>query len=199
MVFEIKINTLPCDGKKGFTTDGNYFCISNFLSDELAKLSISPAILAEAVIDFLNERMASYTTYWGGGNANGSTRVLDLYIITPDVTKKTLLMISNFNGISEISLLEQFFFEQIMEKLMNYGKNLEKYEVTMPFLYKFVIFETFNVFRKLMNVKYQGIVSRGNEKYMLALENEKALVWKVEEPKINLINKENVMLINLNH
>ncbi len=186
-------------GKKGLTRDGNYFCISNFLYDELNTLGIPPMILAEAVNDFLREGTASYSVYWGSSQERGNTRVLNLLITTPNKSKRVFLMVSNFDGIYEITLLEPFNFGNSMEKLISYGKNLEKYEVSMPFLYKFVVFETFDAFKKLSRVEFQGIISKDTEKYMVAMGNEKALLWKIETPRVDLVNKENVRLTNLNH
>ncbi|BCS91875.1 hypothetical protein [Metallosphaera javensis (ex Sakai et al. 2022)] len=199
MVFEIQLNVADCEGKRGITREGHLFCISSFLNEELQRLKIPPIIFAEAVIDFLNEGSASFTAYWGSGENGGTTRILDLSVVTPDRTRRLFLVISRFNGINEITLLEPFYFTNVMEKLISYGKNLERYQLTMPFLYKFVIFEAFHTFSRVTNVKYQGIVSEGTEKYMVALEKEKALLWKIEEPKMNLVNRENITLIHLNY
>ncbi|MCH1770556.1 MULTISPECIES: hypothetical protein [Metallosphaera] len=199
MVFEVQLNVTDCQGRRGITRDGHLFCISSFLEQELQRLKIPPIVLAETIIDFLKEGTASYTSYWGSGEDGGITRILDLSVVTPDRTRRVFLVISRFNGINEITLLEPFYFTNVMEKLILYGKNLDKYQVTMPFLYKFVIFEAFHTFNKVTNVKYQGIISDGKEKYMVALEKQKALLWKIEEPKMKLVNREDITLMHLNY
>ncbi|QKQ99756.1 hypothetical protein GWK48_04550 [Metallosphaera tengchongensis] len=197
MVFEVSVDML-CEGRKGVTAGGHFFCISTFLHKELEQLKVPDSVLVEAIVDFMNDNSVSYSVYWGSSVSPGHSRVLEVWVNTSEKTRRVFLVISNLDGINEIRVLEPFYFSEVAERILNYGKRLDSYRMTMPFLYKFVVFESFNVFRKLSNIEFQGIISKNNEKYMVAMENEKALLWKVESTGVDLVKKDSIMLMHLN-
>ncbi|MCY0882537.1 MAG: hypothetical protein OWQ50_01715, partial [Acidianus infernus] len=66
------------------------------------------------------------------------------------------------------------------------------------FIYKFVVFETFNIFKKKFNANSEKIIGKNNEKLLIAKNVEdNALIWKIEAPQFSYVsnyeeNKANV-------
>jgi len=190
VIYEIEIDVMGCKGKKEISPSGHLYCLSSFLENELKRIGLPVSSFVEIVIDFLSEKTASHSGYTISKVMTKSSRILDLWITTTEGSRRAFLVVSAFNDVTEVTLLEPFYFNQVMQKVLLHGSKLNMYEISMPFLYKFIVFETFDAFGKMSRIRYQGLISKEDYKYMVAVsEDERALVWKVDSTSLNLIGE----------
>lgn len=188
MLFEISLDLALPVGKKVLTDSGHIISFSPALINELESLDINPKIFAEIVLEFLKENSRHLSTYIKPlpkkQGCKYYARVIDLWLHYPLRTHHVLFLLINYDEISEILILDPQVFQLATDKLLDYAASKDCLKVSMPYLYKFVVFETFNTFKKKFSVKFEGVIG-DNEKYLVALdENSKALLWKIDSPQL---------------
>lgn len=189
MLFEISLDTLSSSGKKILTESGHVVSFSTSLLSELENLSINPKLFAEIILNFLGENTRFFSTYIHSlpvkQGCKYYARVIDFWINYGSESQHVFLLLVNYEDISEILILDPQVFGIATDKILNYASSKDCMQVSMPYPYKFVIFETFNTFKKKFGTKFEGIMGN-NEKYLVAMDqNSKALVWKIESPKLH--------------
>ncbi|AWR97441.1 hypothetical protein DFR86_07685 [Acidianus sulfidivorans JP7] len=192
MLFEISLDILtPNSEKKIITDSGHIVSISTALNKELNDLRISPKTFAEIVLNFLEENTKIYSTYIHAlpvkKGCKYYSRIIDIWINYSSEFKHLFLILINYDEISEVLILDPQIFEMAADKLLSYASSKDCMEVSMPYPYKFVVFETFNTFKKKFGTEFEGIIGK-NEKYLIAMDkSSKALVWKIESTKLDYL------------
>ncbi|AWR94570.1 hypothetical protein [Acidianus brierleyi] len=193
-MFEIFLDKLMPYGEKVLTDSGHVVTFSKNLSIELKNMGINIKVFAGVVADYFNEKSKSYSIYYRPLNmANMSdifTRVFEFWVVYSSGQIQLFSIISNYKDISEITIIDPQLVTLELEKIMNFAKNYKTATITMPFLYKFLIFETFNLFRKNNILKFEGIIEEKRDaKYMMAVnKNLNAIIWKIDSTKLNYVN-----------
>ncbi len=193
-MFEIFLDKLTPYGERVLTDSGHVVTFSNNLSTELKDMGINVKVFAGAVTDYLNEKTKSYSIYYRPLNTTSISeifaRVFSFWLIYSSGQIQLFAIISNYKDISEITIIDPQLVTLELEKIMNFAKNYKTATITMPFLYKFLVFEMFNLFRKNNILKFEGIIEeRHDTKYMMAInKNLNAIIWKIDSTKLNYVN-----------
>ncbi|EZQ01917.1 MULTISPECIES: hypothetical protein [Acidianus] len=200
MLYEISIDNLNSENRF-LTESGHIASISNSLKEELEGLNVNIDRFSEAVIDFLKDDSKIYSTYMKPikvtGNCPIFTRVLDLWITHTAGQTHVITLVSNYGDISEVMFVDPIVFNYASEKIMDIASSSECMELSMPFPYKFVVFETFNAFSKKFSTDFLGVIGH-REKYLMAYKSTKAIMWKVESTKVDYLgNFHDSMIRNL--
>lgn len=191
MLFELSLDTLSTTGKKILTDHGHIASFSSALLSELDKLKINPKFFAEIVLNFLKEGTKQFSSYLQPlpkrQGCRYYARVIDFWLNYGSQMQHLILILANYDDVSEILILDPQLFQNAIDKLLSFAVSKDCLEILMSYPYKFVVFETFNVFKKKFNVKFEGIIG-DSEKYLVILDEDmKALLWKVESPKLDFI------------
>ncbi|BDC19455.1 hypothetical protein [Acidianus sp. HS-5] len=195
MLFEISIDK-PSEEKGGvkfISNSGHLVSFSNSLFNELNVLGIDKKTFAEIVIDFLNEDTKYYSTYIKPiskvEECKYYSRIFEFWITSSLTSKQMFAVITNYDEISEVLLVDPQIFTYAAEKLLHYASTKECMKFSMPFIYKFVVFETFNIFKRKFNANMQKIVGKDKEKFLIAKNIEdNALIWKIESPRFSYVS-----------
>ncbi len=195
MLFEISIDRLS--GEKGeakfISNSGHLVSFSNSLYNELSKLGIDKKTFAEIVIDFLNEDVKYYSTYIKPlskvDECKYYSRIFEFWITSSLTSKQMFAVITSYDEISEVLLVDPQIFNYAAEKLLHYASTKECMKFSMPFIYKFIVFETFNIFKRKFNANLEKIVDKDNDKFLIAKNTEdNALIWKIEAPQFSYVS-----------
>ncbi|MUM64310.1 hypothetical protein D1867_03385 [Acidianus infernus] len=204
MLFEISIDKLQQEekGVNFISNSGHLVSFSSSLFNELNRLGIDKRTFAEIVIDFLNEGTKYYSTYIKPisniEECKYYSRIFEFWITSSLTSKQMFAVITNYDEISEVLIIDPQVFNYAVEKLLNYASTKDCMKFSMPFIYKFVVFETFNIFKKKFNANSEKIIGKNNEKFLIAKNVEdNALIWKIEAPQFSYVsnyeeNKANV-------
>lgn len=124
-------------------------------------LGIDKKTFAEIVIDFLNEDTKYYSTYIKPiskvEECKYYSRIFEFWITSSLTSKQMFAVITNYDEISEVLLVDPQIFTYAAEKLLHYASTKECMKFSMPFIYKFVVFETFNIFKRKFNANMQKL------------------------------------------
>jgi len=193
-MFEIFLDKITPYGERVLTDNGHVVTFSNNLSTELKNMGINLKVFAGVVADYFNEKSKYYSIYYRPLNkynvSDIFTRVFEFWLVYSSAQIQLFSIISSYKDISEITIIDPQFVILELEKIMNLAKNYKTATITMPFLYKFLVFETFNLFRKNNILKFEGIVKEKHDaKYMMAVNNDlNAIIWKIDSTKLDYIN-----------
>ncbi|ARM76090.1 hypothetical protein [Acidianus manzaensis] len=191
MLFEISLDIITPNNKRILTESGHIASISTALTKELENLKINPKTFAEIALNFIEENTKFFSTYIHSlpikQGCRYYSRIIDFWINYGSQSRHLFLLLINYDEISEVLILDPQIFEMATDKLLNYASSKDCMEVSMPYPYKFVVFETFNTFKKKFGIEFEGIIGN-NEKYLVAMDKtSKALIWKIESTKLDYL------------
>ncbi|WP_338600795.1 hypothetical protein V6M85_12675 [Sulfolobus tengchongensis] len=206
MRFEATVDYLRGIGKRYLTTEGHIIELGESLEKELYLIGISPKLFAEVLADLMAQKDGMYSFFVPAKNISEDCanvlRIFEILISTYNISRKMLVVIISVEGNAQITLLRPELYNNFSKELM--AVLTKKYiclKITMPFIYRSVVFDTFNSFKKLFNIIFEGIIKLSGNTYMATISNDKkALIWKIDSTNIeylsnNLIPSELLSLI----
>ncbi|MCI2415003.1 MAG: hypothetical protein MPF33_07155 [Candidatus Aramenus sp.] len=199
-MFEIFVDMIVNSEEKVITDDGHLVAFSKGMAEELRNLGIGSKAFANWVTAYFEERVTSYSVYYKRLNVPEGpevfSRVFEFWVNFPNYQTKLFAVISNFKDVSKVTLIDSKLINMEVEKVM---KDVNKYKdalITMPFLYKFLVFEAFNAFRKMKELRFEGLVRAKQSDYLLAVNKDlNAVIWMVDSTNLKYVNdvgKENL-------
>ena len=180
MRFEAFINKLQGD-VKFLTEESEIVGLSKHVVEEVEKVGVKPKSFSNALIEYVKDGGAYYTTYLHskGVEECGKGTVFELWI---NEDRHDFVILVNYNGLSQVSFTKPEFFNVVAEQSVRNMLSTSCVDINMPYPYKFVVFETFNAFRKLSKVDFEGVI----DKKLVSIDDKRrGFVWVLESPNIN--------------
>ncbi len=192
-MFEIFVDMVISSEEKVITDSGHLVSFSKGLSEELKNLGIGSKTFANWVIEYFEEKSPSYSVYYKRLNVPREpevfSRVFEFWVNFPNYQTRLFAVITNFNDVSKVTLIDSKLINVEVENVLNDVNKYKDALITMPFLYKFLVFETFNAFRKMKELKFEGIVRTTHNNYLLAVNKDlNAVIWKVDSTSLKYVN-----------
>lgn len=180
MRFEAFINKLQGD-VKFLTEESEIVGLSKYVVKEVEKVGVKPKSFSNALVEYVKDGGAYYTTYISskGFEECGKGTVFELWI---NEDRHDFVIVVNYNGLSQVSFTKPEFFSVIAEQSVRNMLSTSCVNINMPYPYKFVVFETFNAFRKLSNVSFEGVIAK---KLVSIDDKNRGFVWVLDSPDIN--------------
>ena len=194
MNFEARIDYIEGIGNRYLTSEGHIVELSKAVENELNNIGISAKLFVEGLVDFISQdNTNSYSFFIPAkpikDHCNNIVKIFEILVSTRLSSINILTVIINIEGSAQIVLLKPELYNNISKELIQILT--EKYfclEITMPFIYRFVIFDTFNVFKKLFRITFEGIVNLSGTKYMTSISDDmKALIWQIDSTNIHYL------------
>ncbi|ACP35764.1 conserved hypothetical protein [Sulfolobus islandicus L.S.2.15] len=206
MRFEVTVDYLQGIGRKVLTSDGHVVELNPSLEKELSLIGVSSKLFAEGLIDAVTQNNGTYSFFLPAKKISDECenvlRIFEIWISTTNQTRKMLVIVINVEGNAQITLLRPELYNDFSKDLIEIlAKRYICLKITMPFMYRSVIFDTFNSFKRLFDIIFEGIINLSGNIYMATISNDKkALLWKIDSTNIryvsnNLIPSELLRLI----
>ncbi|QGA67590.1 hypothetical protein [Sulfolobus sp. E11-6] len=206
MRFEVTIDYLQGIGRKILTSEGHVIELNPLLETELSLIGVSPKLFAEGITDAVIQNDGTYSFFLPvkklSDDCENILRIFEIWITTINLARKMLVIVINVEGNAQITLLKPELYNNFSKDLIEIlAKKYICLKITMPFMYRSVIFDTFNSFKRLFDIIFEGIINLSGNNYMATISNDKkALLWKIDSTNIqyvsnNLIPSELLRLI----
>ncbi|BBG24329.1 hypothetical protein [Sulfuracidifex tepidarius] len=194
MRFEASLDVIQPFGRRFITNEGHLVTLSSELEKECQKSGLSPTMLSEIIVDFFQSKSKISSSYVVPLKGNTSsciiTNVIDLWM-TNALTSTHVIMTLSINGDSgEVRFVYPQFFAELAKSILSNNMKYECNKIVMNFPYMFVIFDTFNAFKKVYSNVVEGIVNMEGSSYMFSKTEMRSLIWKVDTTKVDYISNE---------
>lgn len=185
MRYEAYLDLLQGD-KRIITTSGDIVGLSKDLLRLIEGHGIRMDVFGDFLIDYAKENTL-FTLHVSGKPFSylcpNIAVFVELWLTTAEKTSQNFLAIINYSGSIQLSISRPELFDRVILDVTKKSiEFLNCLRVEMPFLYKFIIFEFFNSFRKLSKVRYEGIIDRN---LVLADYKDRGLVWEIDSTTID--------------
>jgi len=205
--FEATIDYIQGIGNRYLSSEGHVVELDGRLEKELLSVGVLPKFFIEGLVDFITENKQNIYSFFVParsivGECKNILKIFELWISSYNSLIKLIVIIINIEENAQILLFKPELYVTVSHDIMS--TLTQKYlcvEIIMPFIYRFVIFDTFNIFKKLFNIVFEGIIDLKGNKYMTSISNdERALIWKIDSTNMkylsnNLIPSELLRLV----
>ncbi|TRM79147.1 hypothetical protein DJ531_13560, partial [Sulfolobus sp. A20-N-F6] len=117
--------------------------------------------------------------------------IFELWVTFPNESyQKFLVVIINIEGNAQIFLLKPELYKDLSEDILsNLANKYKCLDIIMPFIYRFVVFDTFNAFKRVFDTTFEGVIDIHGEKYLTTISNsKKALMWKIDSTNVRYVS-----------
>jgi len=193
--FEVAIDSVRGIGKRYLSSEGHIVEIDNALEAELNFIGVSPKLFIEGIIELVSERSFTYSfsipSKMLSGECSNVLDIFELWVTFPNESyQKFLVVIINIEGNAQIFLLKPELYKNLSEDILsNLANKYVCLDIIMPFIYRFVVFDTFNAFKRVFDTTFEGIIDLHGEKYLATISNsKKALMWKIDSTNVRYVS-----------
>ncbi|BFH73177.1 hypothetical protein SJAV_11210 [Sulfurisphaera javensis] len=189
MRYEAFIDILSGD-KRFLSSSGDVVGITEELRKLIEQNGINLITFSDFIVEYLKENQSLLTIHVTGKPFSilcpNIGVFLQIWITDAEKSTQHFLAIVNYSGNVQISISKPELFDRVIFDIMKKSiEYLDCLRVEMPFLYRFIIFELFNSFRKLSKIKFEGIVDKN---IVLADYKDRGLIWEIDSTTIDYTN-----------
>ncbi len=194
MRFEASLDVIQPYGRRFITNDGHLVTLSSELEKECERSGLSPSMLSEIIVDFFQTKSKISSSYVvplkGSSPSCILTNVIDLWITDASMSSHVIMTITVNGESGEVRFVYPQFFAELAKSILSNNMKYACNKIVMSFPYMFVIFDTFNAFKKVYSNVIEGIVNMEGSNYMFSRTEMRSLIWKVDTPKVDYISNE---------
>jgi len=194
MRFEASLDILQPYGRRFLTKDGRLVTLSRELVDQCEGSGISPSMLSEVISDFNESGSRISSSYLVSmrekQNECNVTKVIDLWITDAVKSTHVIMTVTGLGSVGELRFVYPEFFGELAKTILSNNVKYDCSSIVMTFPYMFVVFDTFNAFKKVYNNVIEGIVRMNGSSFMFSKTEAKSLIWEVDTPKVDYISNE---------
>ncbi|TRM89834.1 hypothetical protein DJ529_00155 [Sulfolobus sp. C3] len=195
MRFEVAIDSVRGIGKRYLSNEGHIVEIDSSLEAELNSIRISAKLFIEGILEFISEKSSTYSFFIPSkalsGECSNVLDIFELWVTFPNESyQKFLVVIINIEGNAQIFLLKPELYKDLSEDILsNLANKYKCLDIIMPFIYRFVVFDTFNAFKRVFDTTFEGVIDIHGEKYLTTISNsKKALMWKIDSTNVRYVS-----------
>ncbi len=176
------------------TNGGHLVTISNELKRECERNGLSPKVLSEALIDFVEGGSKFSSSYFvplkGNPDPCVLTNIIDIWLTDALVSRHLIMTITRNQDSGEIRFVYPELFSELAKSILSSNVKYDCSMITMAFPYMFVVFDTFNAFKKVYKDAIEGIVKMEGKSFMFSRNNMRSLIWEVDTPRVDYISND---------
>lgn len=186
MRYEVYIDILKGD-KKVLSSNGNIVGLTNELIKVIEHNGINLNVFSDFLVDYIKDNQNLFNIHVSGKPFSflcpNTGIFLELWITNAEKSTQHFLALINYSGDVQISISRPELFDRVIYEIMRKSLQfLDCLRVEMPFLYRFVIFELFNSFKKLSKVRFEGKIENN---IVVADYKDRGLIWEIDSTSID--------------
>jgi len=177
-VFDVYVNQLRGDFKI-LSNHNVVIGLNRNVISELDKVGLPYKIFVDNLSDFILNK-DHIRTFYLVGKKQGENRgtAFNLTVHTNiDEEDNIFFLVINQDGNVQVNFAKNNYINESIYRATEKLLNTDRLEFSLPYLYRFVIFEAFNSFKKLTNTVFEGIV---DDKLIVIDDRNRGLIWEVD-------------------